>query len=37
MDLFIFARFHALDGKAAGVAAAIRDVAGPTRIEPGRS
>ena len=31
MELFIFARFHALEGREAAVAAAIRDVAGPTR------
>jgi quinol monooxygenase YgiN len=35
MELFIFARFHALDGQQAAVASAIREVAGPTRVEPG--
>jgi quinol monooxygenase YgiN len=35
MELFIFARFRALEGQEAAVASAIRDVAGPTRIEPG--
>jgi len=35
MELFIFARFHAREGSEQGVADAIRDVAGPTRAEPG--
>ena len=35
MELFIFARFHARDGQEAALASAIRDVAGPTRVEPG--
>jgi quinol monooxygenase YgiN len=35
MELFIFARFHARDGQQDAVAAALRDVVGPTRLEPG--
>lgn len=35
MELFIFARFRARDGQAAAVAAALRDVVGPSREEPG--
>ena len=35
MDLFIFARFHAREGEAESVAAALRDVVAPTREEPG--
>ena len=35
MELFIFARFHASEGCEDAVAAAIRDVGGPTREEPG--
>lgn len=35
MELFIFARFHALEGQEAAVAAALRDVVGPSRAEPG--
>jgi len=35
MELFIFARFHAREGEADAVAAALRDVLGPTRGEPG--
>lgn len=35
MELFIFARFHAREGHEDDVAAAIRDVVGPTREEPG--
>lgn len=35
MDLFIFARFHAQDGRQDEVAAALRDVLLPTRAEPG--
>jgi quinol monooxygenase YgiN len=35
MELTIIARFHARDGQEASLAAAIRDVAAPTRAEPG--
>jgi quinol monooxygenase YgiN len=35
MELFIFARFHAREGKAAAVAAALREVSGPTQAEAG--
>ena len=35
MEVFIFARFHARDGEADTVAAALRDVVGPTAAEPG--
>lgn len=35
MELFIFARFHAREGQEAAVAAALRDVVGPSRAEPG--
>jgi len=35
MELFIFARFHAVEGREDSVAAAIKDVAVPTRAEPG--
>jgi quinol monooxygenase YgiN len=35
MELFIFARFHARQGQDAAVAAALREVTGPTREEPG--
>jgi quinol monooxygenase YgiN len=35
MDLFIFARFHARDSQQDAVAAALRDVVAPTRLEPG--
>jgi quinol monooxygenase YgiN len=35
MELTIIARFHAREGQEASLAAAIRDVAGPTRAEPG--
>ena len=35
MELFIFARFHARDGEAEAVAAALRDVVGATAAEPG--
>jgi quinol monooxygenase YgiN len=34
-ELFIFARFHAQEGKQDSVAAAIREVLGPTRLETG--
>jgi len=35
MELFIFARFHAREGEAEAVAAALREVAGPTSRESG--
>ena len=35
MELCIFARFHARAGEEEAVAAALRDVVGPTRAEPG--
>ena len=35
MEVFIFARFRAKAGEEANVEAAIREVAGPTRAEPG--
>jgi quinol monooxygenase YgiN len=35
MELFIFARFHAREGQEAAVAAALQDVVGPSREEPG--
>lgn len=35
MELFIFARFQARDGQESAMASAIRDVAGPTRVEQG--
>jgi quinol monooxygenase YgiN len=35
MGLLIFARFHALEGLEADVAAALRDAVGPSREEPG--
>ena len=35
MDLFIFARFHAREGQQDAVAAALRNVVAPTRLEPG--
>jgi quinol monooxygenase YgiN len=35
MQLFIFARFHARDGEEDTVAAAMRDMLGPSREEPG--
>jgi quinol monooxygenase YgiN len=35
MEIFIFARFHAREGQADAVAAALREVVGPTRGEPG--
>lgn len=35
MELFIFARFHAREGQEDGVAAALRDVVGPSSEEPG--
>lgn len=34
-ELFIFARFHAGEGKEAAVATALDEVVGPTRTEPG--
>ena len=35
MPLFIFARFHAGEGQDGAVAAALREVVGPTREEAG--
>jgi quinol monooxygenase YgiN len=35
MQLFLFARFHAREGEADAVAAALREVLGPSRAEPG--
>lgn len=35
MELFIFAPFHAAEGKTEAVAAALREVVPPTRAEPG--
>jgi quinol monooxygenase YgiN len=35
VELFIFARFHARAGQREAVAAALRDVIGPSRAEPG--
>lgn len=35
MELFIFARFHAREGEDAAVAAALSEVVGPSRAEPG--
>jgi len=35
MDLYIFARFHAASGQSDAVAAALAQVASPTREEPG--
>jgi len=35
MELFIFIRLHARAGEEAAVAAALRDVLGPSRAEPG--
>jgi quinol monooxygenase YgiN len=35
MELFIFARFHAYDGREGAVEEALREVAGPSRTEPG--
>ena len=35
MELFIVGRFHARAGQADAVAAALRDVLGPSRKEPG--
>lgn len=35
MELFVFARFHARAGREAAVAAALRDVLGPSRQEAG--
>ena len=35
MKLFIFARFHAREGEAEAVAAALRAVVPPSRAEPG--
>ena len=35
MELFVFARFHAREGREEAVAAALREVVPPTRAEPG--
>jgi quinol monooxygenase YgiN len=35
MELFIFVRFHAVEGREDEVATAIRDVITPSRAEPG--
>ena len=35
MELFIFARFHAREGHETAVAAALREVVGLSRAEPG--
>ena len=35
MELFIFARFHAREGREAAVAEALREVSGPTQAEQG--
>jgi len=35
MGLFIFARLYAREGQEAAVIAAMREIAGPTRAEPG--
>jgi quinol monooxygenase YgiN len=35
MELFIFARFHAIAGQEDAVAAALKEVSVPTRAEPG--
>ena len=35
MELFIFARFHARESQGGAVVAALHDVIGPTREEPG--
>jgi len=35
MELFIFARFHAREGQEDAVAETLREVATPTRTEPG--
>ncbi len=35
MELLVFARFHAREGEADAVAAALSDVVGPARAEPG--
>jgi quinol monooxygenase YgiN len=35
MELVIFARFHSLEGQEEAVAAALREVSGPTQAEPG--
>jgi quinol monooxygenase YgiN len=35
MELFIFARFHASEGREDALAATLRDTVGPTRAEPG--
>jgi quinol monooxygenase YgiN len=35
MEMFVFARFHARDGQEADVEEALREVAAPSRREPG--
>jgi quinol monooxygenase YgiN len=35
MELYIFARFHARDGQEVAVEEVLREVAGPSRTEPG--
>lgn len=35
MEIFIFARVHAREGRESAVAQALREVATPTRAEPG--
>jgi quinol monooxygenase YgiN len=35
MEIYIFARFHALEGKQGEVTQALEEVLGPTRNEPG--
>jgi len=35
LELFIFARFHAREGEEDAVGAAMRDMLGPVRAEPG--
>jgi len=35
MELSVFARFHAREGKEDAVAAAMHDIRGPVRAEPG--
>ena len=35
MEIYIFAKFHALEGKEAEATEALKEVLGPTRNEPG--
>ena len=35
MEIYIFAKFHALEGKQGEAAQALKEVLGPTRNEPG--